>query len=66
MDLEMLDALLGRIVLETIMCVRLTHMRMCSDNSPTVKCQTRRALKQSDVANRLLRILVIVICMRVK
>ena len=64
LDLEMLGALLGWIVLGATMCVRLAHMIMCSDNSPTVAWQTRGASKRSDVANRLLRILVI--HMRVK
>jgi hypothetical protein len=63
-DLEMLGALLGWIVLEAITCVRMAHVGMCSDNSPTVAWQTRGASKQSDVANRLLRILAI--RMRVK
>ena len=63
-DLEMLGVLLGWIVLEAITCVRLAHAGMCSNNSSTVTWQTRGALKQSNVANRLLRILAI--RMRVK
>ena len=63
-DLEMLGALLGWIVLEAITCVRMAHVGMCSNNSPTVAWQSRGASKRSDVANRLLRILAI--RMRVK
>ena len=52
-------------MLEAITCVRLAHVGMCrSNNSPTVAWQSRGASKRSDVANRLLRILVI--CMHVK
>ena len=39
-DLEMLDALLGWIVLEAIRCVRLTHVGVYRNNSPTVVWQT--------------------------
>ena len=59
LDLEMLGALLEWIVLEAIMCVRLAHVGVCSNNIPTVAWQTRGASKRSDVANRLLRILAI-------
>ena len=41
------------------MCTRFTHVGVCSDNSATVRWQTRGASKRSAAANRLLRILAI-------
>ncbi len=59
LDLEMATEVLDWLVLESNVTTRHAHAGAYSDNSPTVAWQMRGASKQSVVANRLLRVLVI-------